>query len=91
MSVTGYQDTLLEFPCRFAVKAMGKNEDGFVAHVLSLVNRHCPELSKGDVQTRPSRGEKYISVTISVTATSKPQLDAVYCALTDSDRVLMAL
>lgn len=85
------QDTLLEFPCRFPIKAMGKDEDEFVAHVLNLVTPHFPEISEQDIKTRQSNGGKYISVTITVTATSKLQLDAIYYALTDSDRVLMAL
>ena len=89
--MTTEQDTLLEFPCRFPIKAMGKDEDEFVAHVLNLVTPHFPEISEDDIRTRSSNGGKYISVTITVTATSKLQLDAIYYALTDSDRVLMAL
>lgn len=86
-----YSDTLLEFPCRFPIKAMGRDENQFVAHVLDLINPHFPKLTESDIQTRPSRGGKYISVTITVTADSKSQLDAAYCALSDSGRVLMAL
>lgn len=89
--MSGYKDTLLEFPCRFPIKAMGKDEDEFVAHVLNLVSPHFPGLCENDIHTRPSKGGTYISVTITVTATSKLQLDAIYYALTDSDRVLMAL
>ena len=89
--MTKDQDTLLEFPCRFPIKAMGKDEDEFVAHVLNLVTPHFPEISEDDIRTRSSNGGKYISVTITVTATSKLQLDAIYYALTDSDRVRMAL
>ena len=89
--MTEYEDTLLEFPCRFTVKVMGRNEEEFVTHVLHLVGPHFPELRNNDVRTRLSRGGKYIAVTITITAASKPQLDAIYYALTDSDRVLMAL
>lgn len=85
------KDTLLEFPCRFPIKAMGKDEDEFVAHVLNLVTPHYPEITENDIRTRSSNGGKYISVTITVTATSKLQLDAIYYALTDSERVIMAL
>ena len=89
--MTDAEDTLLEFPCRFPIKAMGKDENEFVAHVLNLVTPHFPEISEDDIKTRLSNGGKYISVTITVTATSKLQLDAIYYALTDSDRVIMAL
>ena len=86
-----YKDTLLEFPCRFPIKAMGKHDDEFVAHVLNLVTPHFPEICEDDIRTRPSKGGKYISVTVTVTAISKLQLDAIYYSLTDSERVLMAL
>lgn len=86
-----YQDTLLEFPCRFPIKAMGKDEDEFVAHVLNLVSPHFPEICENDIHTRPSHHGKYIAVTIIVAATSRLQLDAIYYALTDSKRVLVAL
>ena len=89
--MTEYKDTLLEFPCRFPIKAMGKDEDEFVSHVLNLVTPHFPEICEEDIRTRPSKGGKYISVTLTVTATSKLQLDAIYYALTDSERILMAL
>ena len=85
------RETLLEFPCQFPIKAMGIDEDEFVAHVLNLVSPHCPELDETNIKTRPSSGGKYVSVTVTVTATSQLQLDAIYYALTDSDRVLMAL
>ena len=84
-------DTLLEFPCQFPIKAMGVDEDEFVAHILNLVTPHFPDISEDSIHTRPSSGGKYISVTVTVTATSQLQLDAIYYALTDSDRVLMAL
>ena len=86
-----YKDTLLEFPCQFPIKAMGLDDDEFVAHVLNLVTPHFPDIGEEHIHTRPSSGGKYISVTITVTATSKLQLDAIYYALTDSEHVLMAL
>lgn len=84
-------DTLLKFPCRFPIKAIGKDINKFTAHVLGLVTPHFPDVSGKDVTTRPSKGGKYIAVTVTITATSQAQLDAVYHALTDSEQVLMAL
>ena len=84
-------DTLLEFPCRFPIKAMGRNEDGFAAHVRELVGAHFPDVGADDIHTRNSGGGRYVPVTITVTATGKTQLDAVYYALTASERVLVAL
>jgi putative lipoic acid-binding regulatory protein len=84
-------ETLLEFPCQFSVKAMGLATDGFDLIVVEIVNRHVPDLGEGAVKTRPSRAGKYVSVTVTFEASSKAQLDAIYQALSDNDRVLMSL
>ncbi len=83
--------TLLEFPCEFSVKAMGLTADDFDALVFEIVSRHVPNLSEGAVRSRPSKGGKYTSISVTFEATSKEQLDAIYYALTDHERILMSL
>lgn len=85
------QDTLFDFPCRFPVKAMGRDENDFEATVVGIVRRHAPDLGEGAVTTQPSRGGRFVSVTVTITATSRDQLDAIYADLTEHDQVLMAL
>lgn len=85
------QDTLLEFPCQFPIKAMGRADDEFEALVITLVRKHAPDLHEGAVKTRDSQGGKYLSVTVTVTATSRDQLDNIYRELTACEQVLMAL
>ena len=84
-------ETLLEFPCEYSVKAMGLATSDFDALVFDIVRRQVPGLGEGAVRTRASSGGKYLSVTVTFQATSKPQLDAIYQALTDHDQVLMSL
>ncbi len=83
--------TLLDFPCQFAIKALGKNNPEIDTRIFDIVCRHVPDLSFEVVRTRPSKGEKYISVTVTIQATSKAQLDAIYQDLTDCTEVIMAL
>ena len=85
------KQTLLEFPCEFSVKAMGLTTDDLDALVFEIVSRHVPNLSEGAVRSRPSKGGKYTSITVTFEATSKEQLDAIYYALTDHERILMSL
>ncbi|HEB96417.1 MAG TPA: DUF493 domain-containing protein [Sedimenticola thiotaurini] len=91
MNQTSDEETLFEFPCEFSVKAMGLAADDFDALVAGIVRRHVPDLGEGAVRSRPSRGGRYTSVTVTFQATSKAQLDAIYQALTDHERVLMSL
>ncbi|WP_305906348.1 DUF493 domain-containing protein [Methylomarinum sp. Ch1-1] len=85
------QETLLEFPCQFPVKAMGKSSAHFDVTVVEIVRRHVSDIREGAVTSKPSRGGKYTSVTVVVDASNRAQLDAIYQDLTDHPEVLMAL
>ncbi|HFE48291.1 MAG TPA: DUF493 domain-containing protein [Chromatiaceae bacterium] len=83
-------ESLMKFPCEFSVKAMGKNEAGFDGLVVELMKAHC-EIPEGAVKVRPSANDNYLSVTVTITAESKEQMDKIYQALSDHDKVIMAL
>lgn len=85
------EETLLEFPCQFPIKAMGKANVELDLLVVEIVRRHVDDLHEGAVTTRPSKDGNYMSVTVVVEATSKRQLDAIYQDLTGHPHVLMAL
>ena len=85
------EETLLEFPCEFSIKAMGLAIPDFDVLVVEIVRRHAQDIHEGGVTTRPSKNGKYLSVTVTIDATSKKQLDAIYQDLTDHEKVLMSL
>ena len=88
---TQEQETLFEFPCKFPVKAMGRAEDGFEELVTGLILGHAEMYAGESVSTNPSSSGNFISVTISIEALSKAQLDSIYQDLTDCEQVLVAL
>ena len=81
----------LTFPCQFPVKAMGRQDGDFPDRVLDLVARHAPEAGPEQVRVTESRAGRYQSVTVTVTATSRAQLDAIYRELAADAAVLMTL
>ena len=83
--------SLIDFPCEFPIKAMGRAGGDFDCLVVQLVRRHCPDLSEGAVRTRHSRNGRFLSVTVTVQAQSRAQLDDIYRELTSEQRVLVAL
>ena len=85
------QDTLLEFPCEFNIKAVGLAEESFELLVVEIVSKHIDELPEKTVATRKSSNGKSLSVTVTFTAISKLQLDTIYIELSGHDRVMMAL
>lgn len=85
------EETLLKFPCLFPIKAMGKIDIEFDLLVIDIIRRHAPDLDHRTVKRRPSKDGNYLAVTVTVEATSKAQLDAIYQDLTDHPQVLVAL
>ncbi len=85
------QQSALEFPCRFPIKAMGRADSTLAHDVESLVRRHVPDLKPEDVATRPSARGNYVSITVTITATSREQLDAIYLDLNAHEQILMTL
>ena len=85
------EDTLLVFPTDFPVKIMGERRDDFAQAMVELVRRHASDFKPETVEMRTSSKGNYLSVTCTVRATSKAQLDALYLEITAHPWVKMAL
>lgn len=85
------KDSPFEFPCDFPVKAFGRDDQAFARRVVGLVRRHAPGVTESAVQTRSSRGGRYLAVTVTVRAESRAQLDDIYRELSADRDVLFAL
>ncbi len=84
-------DSALEFPCEFPIKAMGRADDNFDAVVVGIIRKHTPDFSDSTVKSRLSKGGNYVSITVTINARSREQLDNIYLDLTANDLVLVAL
>jgi putative lipoic acid-binding regulatory protein len=84
-------ETLLEFPCDFPVKIMGATREGFAQAIVEVVMKHAPDFDAARVEMRPSKAGNYLSLTCTLRATSKPQLDALYRELTSHPWVKIVL
>ena len=84
-------ETLLEFPCRFPIKAMGRNGNDFESVVTGIVLRHAELYVGEEVTVRPSAEGNFLSVTVTIEAQSRDQLDRIYQDLTGCEQILMAL
>jgi len=84
-------DSLLEFPCDFPIKVMGAAREGFAQAMLEVVLRHVPDFDGATMEMRASSGGNYLSLTCTVRATSRTQLDALYRDLTGHPWVKIVL
>lgn len=83
--------SLIEYPCEFPIKIMGHTQAGFAQAVLEIVHRHAPDFDGATMEMRASKQGKYLSITCTVTADSREQLDALYRELCDHPMVVMVL
>lgn len=83
--------SLLEFPCRFPIKAMGRTSEDFEALVTAIILSHAELFTGESVRVVASGEGNFQSVTVTIEATSRAQLDRIYQDLTACEKVLMAL
>jgi putative lipoic acid-binding regulatory protein len=79
------------FPMDFPIKVMGLHSPQFETLVVALVREHAPDLDLATVEVRSSSSARYLSVTVTVRAVSREQLDAIYRSLTGHPAVRMVL
>ncbi|MEO6408312.1 MAG: DUF493 domain-containing protein [Burkholderiaceae bacterium] len=85
------EQSLIEYPSQFPIKVMGLNVNGFVHAMTSIAERFDPSYNAATVELRPSKGDKYLGVTLTITATSREQLDELYRTLSTHPMVKMVL
>jgi putative lipoic acid-binding regulatory protein len=84
-------DSLIDYPCDFPIKIMGAMQDTFAETMVDVVISHDPEFHAGKLEMRPSTKGNYLSLTVTVRATSREQLDNLYRALSSHPMVKIVL
>lgn len=84
-------ESLITYPSAFPIKVMGAQVPGFVEAIVAVAQRFDPGFDPGSVETRPSRGGNYLGITITITATSREQLDELYRTLSTHPMVRVVL
>lgn len=85
------QISLISYPLDFPIKIMGRTEPGFVQTIIDIVRKHAPDFDESAIELRTSKKNSYLSVTCTIVATSREQLDALYQELGDHPAVAMIL
>ena len=75
------KESLITYPSLFPIKVMGVKADGFVHAITVIAQQFDPSFDASTIELRPSKAGNYLGVTITVTATSREQLDELYRTL----------
>ena len=81
----------IEFPCEYPIKIMGKNVDNFEKVILSVLDKLSPTYSRETITRRVSKKGTFISLTVLIIATGKPQLEKLNEALKATGLVSIVL
>lgn len=85
------QESLIEYPSQFPIKVMGLKAEGYVHAITVIAHQFDPAFDASTIELRESKGGKYLGVTITVTATSREQLDELYRTLSTHPMVKVVL
>jgi uncharacterized protein len=83
--------SLIEYPSLFPIKVMGLHTEGFTDAVVAIARQFDPAFDDATVEARPSKAGNYLGLTITVTATSREQLDELYRTLSTHPMVRVVL
>jgi hypothetical protein len=84
-------ESLIRYPIDFPIKIVGINQAGFEAAIAQVLRTHAPDFDVTSIQVRESRAGRYLSISATITARSRGQLDALYQELTSHPMVRVVL
>ncbi|MBK7062184.1 MAG: DUF493 family protein [Rubrivivax sp.] len=85
------EQSLIDYPSAFPIKVMGQHVDGFVEAMVNIALQFDPAFDTASIERRPSRAGNYLGLTLTVTATSREQLDELYRTLSTHPMVKVVL
>lgn len=85
------EESLIQYPCLFPIKVLGSKIEGFEAAIAQVVKQFDPNFDEQTMATKVSSGGHYLGLTVTITATSRMQLDTLYRALSTHPMVKWVL
>ena len=85
------EQSLIVYPSAFPIKVMGEHVEEFETAVIAVARQFDPGFDHTTVERRPSKGGKYLGLTVTITATSRAQLDELYRTLSSHPLVRVVL
>jgi len=83
--------SLIQYPSAFPIKVMGAQVPGFEEAIVAVARHFDPGFDVSSVERRPSKAGNYLGLTLTVTATSREQLDELYRTLSTHPMVKVVL
>ena len=85
------KETLMEFPCNFPLKIIGKARPTFLQEITAIIRMHYPLTQDSEITSQMSKTGNYQSITAVVYAADQLTLDALYQDLSRHPDIHMVL
>ncbi len=85
------EESLITYPSAFPIKVMGAQVEGFEAAIVAVARQFDPGFDASGIERRPSKAGNYLGLTLTITATSREQLDELYRTLSSHPMVKVVL
>jgi putative lipoic acid-binding regulatory protein len=85
------EESLITYPSAFPIKVMGAQVEGFEAAIVAVARQFDPGFDADRIERRPSKAGNYLGLTLTITATSREQLDELYRTLSSHPMVKVVL
>ncbi|KUJ71547.1 YbeD family protein [Thiomicrospira sp. WB1] len=86
-----HTENLIDFPCDYRLKAMGRQSETLETTVLTITRKYAPDTPQDNVELKHSSKGRFVSVNVTFHATSMEQLHNIYAELKDHPEILMML
>ena len=84
-------ESLIDFPCEFPIKILGKDNDVFENTVSQIMAKHDQKYSEISVKKNISKNKNYIALTWVVNVNNQDELDNIYKDLSKDKNILFVL
>ncbi|NJM42872.1 MAG: DUF493 family protein [Brachymonas sp.] len=85
------EKSLIEYPSQFPIKVLGLKVEGFEAAIAHIARHFDSTFDAATITKKDSSGGNYLGLTITITATSREQLDELYRTLSTHPMVKWVL
>lgn len=84
-------EPLLQFPCDYPIKVVGRTSDTLRARIDAIVSTHVPDLNPSLTTERPSANGNFLAISYAVVAVSAAQVEALVTDLKAAPDVLIVI
>ncbi|MDA9109475.1 DUF493 domain-containing protein [Woeseiaceae bacterium] len=91
MTKQAKSESLIDFPCEFPIKVLGRDDANFYCAAKSILTKHAQTIPDNDIKKNSSKKGNYMALTCVVNVNNQIELDQIYIDFSKNDHILYVL